>query len=49
MTTTTSDNRVVIIRTENNILTNMYTIVNIHIKRATTNFVYNRKLDDASI
>jgi hypothetical protein len=40
----TSDNIVVVTRVEINLSTNNCTIVNIGIKRATIDFVYNRKL-----
>jgi hypothetical protein len=48
-TTTTSGNKVAIMRTKSNPLINNYIVVNIGIIKATTNFVYNRKFDNASI
>jgi len=44
-----SDNKVVITRVENNLSTNNFIIVNKGIIRTTTNFVYNKELDSASI
>jgi hypothetical protein len=46
---TTSDNKVAVIRGENNLSTKNYTIVNRGIIRATTNFVFNKELNSASI
>jgi hypothetical protein len=48
ITTITSDNKVTITKTNNPSINNC-TIVNRGIKRPTTNFVYNRKLDNSSI
>jgi hypothetical protein len=47
--TTTSDNKIAITRTKNNLLTNNYIVVNKGIKKTTTNSLYNRELDSASI
>jgi hypothetical protein len=44
-----SDNKVVITRVDNNLSTNNFIIVNKGIIRTTTNFVYNKELDSASI
>jgi hypothetical protein len=43
------DNIIAVIRIECNPLTNNCTIVNISIRKSTTNFVYNRKLESVSI
>ncbi len=43
------DNRVVVTRVENNLSTNNYVVVNMGIKKTTTNFVYSKKLDIVSI
>jgi hypothetical protein len=48
-TTTTSDNRVAIIRVDNNPSINNNTIVNKGIRKATIDFIYNRESDSASI
>jgi hypothetical protein len=48
-TITINDNRVVVTRAENNLSTNNYTIVNIGIRKAIINFVYNRELNNALI
>jgi hypothetical protein len=45
----TSDNGVVVTRTKNNLSTKNYIVVNKGIRRATTNSIYNRKSDSASI
>jgi hypothetical protein len=39
------DNRVVVTRVGNNLSTNNYIVVNMGIKKTTTNFVYSKKLD----
>jgi hypothetical protein len=48
-TTTPSDIKVAAIWTKNNTSPNNYIVVNLNIKKTRTNFVYNRKLDIASI
>ncbi len=48
MVATISDKRVVVIRTKNNLSIN-YTIINRGIKRTTTHFVYDKKLDNVLI
>jgi len=45
----TSDNKVTITRVESNLSINSCTIINRGIKRTIINFVYNRKLNNASI
>jgi hypothetical protein len=45
----TSDNKVIVIRKENNPIINNCTIINRGIKRATIDFVYNRESNSASI
>jgi hypothetical protein len=47
--TATSDNKVVVTRAQNNQSTNNYTIVNVDIKRVTTNSIYNKESDNALI
>jgi hypothetical protein len=49
ITTTTSDNIVAITITWSNLSTNNYTVFNKSIKRATTDFVYNKESNSASI
>jgi hypothetical protein len=39
------DNRVIVTRVGNNLSTNNYIVVNMGIKKTTTNFVYSKKLD----
>jgi hypothetical protein len=45
----TSDDIIAFIRAESNLSINNYTVINKDIRKATTNSLYNRKLDNASI
>ncbi len=47
--TAISDNKITVIRVENNLSINNYIVVNKGIKRATTDSVYNRESNNASI
>ncbi len=47
--TTTSDNKVIVTRTKNNLSTNNCIVINRGIRKTTTNIVYSKKSNNASI